>query len=1115
MRNLLKFITKTRAIYISGWFLLTFSYVQAQTTTINIYIDLDDFEDETSWTLTGPGGFSQSDGNYAAGEDIIDLTFSVSAVGLYTFTINDDFGDGMSVSGGSNENGTASYKITVDGNIEFQSSNLPNFGSQDIQTFTVVSNVDPCDAAASNNTDTDGDNVSDICDLDSDNDGILDTDEGGCTDYEITFESGNEGWIEDNNNDGNLGAYLFHSTSTNTSEGCLMSTIEPSPFGEFLIMDDGDSGLKYFESPNNLNEDLSTTLNGNLSFYWLNGTYDGITQPSGAGSQSVTSLPIILHGGGTSVTASVDITALANTGWVQITLPLDVATWGANLTTVLADLDRIEVLVESIASRDWGAGALAGDCTNGEFYGLDEIVFDCPARDTDNDGIPDYLDLDSDGDGCNDVVEAGGADPNGDGILGDLPTIVDANGQVIGTAPIDGGYTGTTSAVTDSLISSACPPPVATDDLSSANPAGAVSIDPTLDNGSGVDSDADGSLDLTTVSLVDPGGATGIVTDANGDITSMTITGEGTWTVDPTTGAIKFTPEAGFTDDPTPVDYNIEDNDGNVSNDATITIDYVPLAIDDSSIGNTAGSPTIVDVLANDTTGDTVDPTTVQIVGTTNPGDPLVVAGEGTWTVDPTTGAIKFTPEVGFTGNPTDITYTVDDDEGNTSATATVNIEYDAVVPPIATDDLSSANPAGAVSIDPTLDNGSGVDSDADGSLDLTTVSLVDPGGATGIVTDANGDITSMTITGEGTWTVDPTTGAIKFTPEAGFTDDPTPVDYNIEDNDGNVSNDATITIDYVPLAIDDLVDGAGLNTPVEIDVLTNDSTGDDADPTTVALDPNSILGSTGSDTNGDGQIDTVVVPDEGTWTVDPTTGVVKFTPEQDYAGIPTSIDYTVEDYDGNETTGSIIFTSNVPVELTYFTGTATMAGVQLDWRTESEIENLGFVLERKTENSGWTELTNYKDNDDLLGQGTTSDAFDYSYTDNLVETGSTYEYRLGDIDYNGVVTYHSTRPVTVEQAPLSADLKKFEVLPAYPNPFNPSTTIRYGLDSNSNVNITIYDITGKLINTLVNQEQTQGWHSITWNGTNQHGEQVPAGIYLSRIGTENEVKTTKLMFLK
>ncbi|WP_452223837.1 Ig-like domain-containing protein, partial [Lacinutrix chionoecetis] len=63
--------------------------------------------------------------------------------------------------------------------------------------------------------------------------------------------------------------------------------------------------------------------------------------------------------------------------------------------------------------------------------------------------------------------------------------------------------------------------------------------------------------------------------------------------------------------------------------------------------------------------------------------------------------------------------------------------------------------------------------------------------------TDGDGDNDELVVPGEGTWTVDDTTGAVTFTPEAGFTGDPTPIDYNVEDNDGNVSNDSTITLDF------------------------------------------------------------------------------------------------------------------------------------------------------------------------------------------------------------------------------------------------------------------------------------------------------------------------------
>ncbi len=90
-----------------------------------------------------------------------------------------------------------------------------------------------------------------------------------------------------------------------------------------------------------------------------------------------------------------------------------------------------------------------------------------------------------------------------------------------------------------------------------------------------------------------------------------------------------------------------------------------------------------------------------------------------------------------------------------------------------------------------------------------------------------------------------------------------------------------------------------------------------------------------------------------------------------------------------------------------------------------------------------------------------------------------------------------------------------FTVLPAHPNPFNPTTTITYGLENNSKVEIRIYDISGKLITTLLNTEQTQGWHSIEWNGTDSNLNQVPAGIYLSRITSDNTTKTAKLLLLR
>ena len=86
-----------------------------------------------------------------------------------------------------------------------------------------------------------------------------------------------------------------------------------------------------------------------------------------------------------------------------------------------------------------------------------------------------------------------------------------------------------------------------------------------------------------------------------------------------------------------------------------------------------------------------------------------------------------------------------------------------------------------------------GNDTDAEGDLDPTTVMItVSPAGST-IAADGK----SVDVSGEGVWTVNPTTGDITFTPETGFTGDPTPISYTVDDLTGKTSNEATVTIDY------------------------------------------------------------------------------------------------------------------------------------------------------------------------------------------------------------------------------------------------------------------------------------------------------------------------------
>ena len=84
-----------------------------------------------------------------------------------------------------------------------------------------------------------------------------------------------------------------------------------------------------------------------------------------------------------------------------------------------------------------------------------------------------------------------------------------------------------------------------------------------------------------------------------------------------------------------------------------------------------------------------------------------------------------------------------------------------------------------------------------------------------------------------------------------------------------------------------------------------------------------------------------------------------------------------------------------------------------------------------------------------------------------------------------------------------------------YPNPFNPITLLRYDLPNDGLVNITIYDMMGRIVKTLVNGSQTAGFKTIQWNATNNKNEPVPAGLYLYTIQTEVFRQAKKMVLLK
>jgi hypothetical protein len=84
-----------------------------------------------------------------------------------------------------------------------------------------------------------------------------------------------------------------------------------------------------------------------------------------------------------------------------------------------------------------------------------------------------------------------------------------------------------------------------------------------------------------------------------------------------------------------------------------------------------------------------------------------------------------------------------------------------------------------------------------------------------------------------------------------------------------------------------------------------------------------------------------------------------------------------------------------------------------------------------------------------------------------------------------------------------------------YPNPFNPTTTLRFDLPEISDVRLTIYNVLGKRVKSFKMQNTPAGYHSIRWNATNDFGSPVSAGVYLYQLQAKDFVKTKKMILLK
>jgi hypothetical protein len=213
---------------------------------------------------------------------------------------------------------------------------------------------------------------------------------------------------------------------------------------------------------------------------------------------------------------------------------------------------------------------------------------------------------------------------------------------------------------------------------------------------------------------------------------------------------------------------------------------------------------------------------------------------------------------------------------------------------------------------------------------------------------------------------------------------------------------------------------------------------------------------------------------------------------------------YTVNNGNGGLFCALASFTNTtenpLPVQLASFVGNIFGNSAELQWETVSEVNNYGFNVQRYNSISNDYETIGF-----VAGKGVPSA---YSYKDENV-SGS-LEYRLEQIDNNGLTSYFG--PIMLNPNSVGSDAVPavFALNQNYPNPFNPSTIINYQLAFDNYTTLKVYNIIGKEVATLVNGFINAGSHKVTFDASN-----LSAGVYIYKLQSGNNVEVRKLTLMK
>lgn len=209
---------------------------------------------------------------------------------------------------------------------------------------------------------------------------------------------------------------------------------------------------------------------------------------------------------------------------------------------------------------------------------------------------------------------------------------------------------------------------------------------------------------------------------------------------------------------------------------------------------------------------------------------------------------------------------------------------------------------------------------------------------------------------------------------------------------------------------------------------------------------------------------------------------------------------------------------STLPVELSSFTATTTAQNyVEIAWVAESETNHSGYNILRNESN---LLAEARRVNSELIDEGIElGTQINYSYIDSETGLNMQYYYWLESVALDGSLEYFGPIMVSLNDPEADPDVpelpQKTALLNAFPNPFNPATTISYFLAKGSEVQLDVFNTRGQLMHTYRTNHENAGTYYHTWDGCDRFGKPAGSGIYFYRMKSDDYSSTKKMVLSK